>query len=77
MTQQDSGMPVRPKMKMEVYSHAINNNARFGKGFLIGVSTGLAIFIASVILAYAFNLNGTQPMIDGLFQKIVSGNWRS
>lgn len=60
-------MPLRPKTKMQAYAHKIDNNSQFMKGILIGASTGLAVVLVCVALAYGLSLPGIRPLIDGLF----------
>ena len=64
-------MLLKPKTKMQVYTHAINNNARFARGFLLGICTGVIVFFAVLSLAYVFDVEGIQPLVDSISIKII------
>ena len=64
-------MLLKPKTKMQVYTHAINNNARFARGFLLGICTGVIVFFAVLSLAYVFDVGGIQPLVDSISIKII------
>jgi hypothetical protein len=59
-------MSLRSKTEMQVYTHAINNNSRFARGFLMGVCTGAIVFFAALSLAYVFDVGGIQPFVDSI-----------
>jgi hypothetical protein len=69
----DSGMAFKPKTKMQVYTHAINNNARFARGFLMGICTGAIVFFAVLSLAYVFDVGDIQPFVDRISTKSFIG----
>ena len=64
-------MSLRSKTEMQVYMHAINNNSRFARGFLLGICTGVIVFFAVLSLAYVFDVGGIQPLVDSISIKII------
>jgi hypothetical protein len=60
-------MPLGPKKKLQTYAHALNNNSQFALGFSLGAGSGLAVFTVCLSLAYALDILGVRPMMNGLF----------
>jgi hypothetical protein len=60
-------MPIKSKSKLQIYADATDNHSQFVKGILIGAGTGLAVVLVCLASAYALDLPGIRPMIDGLF----------